>query len=318
MSRSTRSPSTNIGAYKPVKPYTNSNDVLHDPVALRERAARDGYLYFPGLVDTDALWSLRGRFEEILSRHGWTDDGTDPHDLITSKDAIIEGMPEFIPILEDFQRLEEFHAFAHDPGIVGMLARLFDDTVLVHPRNIGRIVFPTTPTTPPHQDYIHIQGTSDVWTGWVPLGDVPQALGGIHVLSGSHSEGIYPIQPMSGAGGVGVQTEGMSGDWVGNDVTAGDAIFFHSQTIHEGLPNTSGDRFRLSVDYRYQAVSKPVTEGSLQPHFGRFSWDWVYEEWQSKEFQYYWTDFDLELAPFTGDVRRFIADGATEPIHPEQ
>jgi ectoine hydroxylase-related dioxygenase (phytanoyl-CoA dioxygenase family) len=299
-----------------VKPYTNSNDILHDAVALQARAARDGYLFFTDLVDTDALWSLRRRFEEILTKYGWVDEGTDPSELITTKDAVVEGMEEFIPILEDFQRLEEFHGFAHDPGIVGMLARLFDDTVLVHPRNIARIVFPTTPTTPPHQDYIHIQGTPDVWTGWIPLGDCARALGGIHVLSGSHVEGIYPIQPMSGAGGVGVATEGMSGEWVANDFNAGDALFFHSQTIHEGLPNTSGDRFRLSVDYRYQAVSKPVTEGSLLPHFNRFAWDWVYEGWESKEFQHYWTDFDLELVPFTGDVRRFIADGATEPVQP--
>jgi len=136
------------------------------------------------------------------------------------------------------------------------------------------------------------------------------------VLSGSHREGIYPIQPMTGAGGVGVETKDMPGEWVAGDFSAGDALFFHSQTVHEGLPNTTGNQFRLSVDYRYQAVSKPLTEGSLLPHFNRFSWDWVYEGWQSKEFQYYWTDFDLELVPFTADVRRFISDGATEPVQP--
>ena len=51
-----------------------------------------------------------------------------------------------------------------------------------------------------------------------------------------------------------------------------------------------------------------MTEGSLLPHFGRFSWDWVYEAWQSKEFQYYWADFDLDLVPFTADVRRVQAE----------
>ena len=293
--------------------YTNSYDLLHDAVALRERAERDGYLFFTGLVDATALWALRRRFEAMLERHRWIDEGTAPAELLTTKDAVVEGMPEFIPVLEEFQRLEEFHALAHDPGVTGMLGRLFGDTVLVHPRNIGRIMFPTTPTTPPHQDYVHIQGTPDVWTAWIPLGDCPRALGGIRVLVGSHREGVYPVQRMSGAGGVGVRTEGMSGDWVEGDLAAGDALFFHSQTIHEGLPNTT-DRFRLSVDYRYQAISKPVTEASLLPHFNRFAWDWVYEGWQSSELQYYWREFDLQLAPFSRDVYRFVEDGATRPV----
>jgi ectoine hydroxylase-related dioxygenase (phytanoyl-CoA dioxygenase family) len=301
-----------------VKPYTNSNDVLNDAVALRKRAARDGYLFFTDLVDLAALRALRGRFEEILARHQWIDEGTAASDLLTTKEAVVEGMPEFIPVLEDFQRLEEFHAFAHDPGVLGMLGRLFGDTVLAHPRNIGRIVFPTTPTTPPHQDYVHIQGTPDVWTAWIPLGDCPRALGGIQVLAGSHRVGVYPVQRMSGAGGVGVPTDGLPGDWVAGDFTAGDALFFHSETIHEGLPNTTSDRFRLSVDYRYQAVSKPVTEASLLPHFNRFGWDWVYEGWQSADLQYYWREFDLELAPFTRDVYRFVEDGAAGPEHPPE
>ena len=51
--------------------------------------------------------------------------------------------------------------------------------------------------------------------------------------------------------------------WVGGDYEIGDAIFFHSHTVHKALPNQSPDRIRLSVDYRYQGGSQPVTEGSL-------------------------------------------------------
>ena len=50
---------------------------------------------------------------------------------------------------------------------------------------------------------------------------------------------------------------------------------FHSLTIHKSLPNQFPDRLRLSVDYRYQPLSHPVTEGSLLPHFNRLSWAYL-------------------------------------------
>ena len=99
--------------------------------------------------------------------------------------------------------MESFHAFAHHPAILDMCDKLFGEKTLVHPRNIGRIMFPenTKYTTPAHQDYIHIRGTEETYTAWIPLGPCPTALGGLSVLSGSHRDGIYPVKPAFGAGG---------------------------------------------------------------------------------------------------------------------
>lgn len=295
-----------------MKPFVESNDLREYPEALRERADRDGYLFFRSLADADAVRCVRAQFAEILVRHGWLDEGTNPDDLLSTKRHIVEGQPEFMPVFDDFQRLEAFHALAHDPGILSMLETLFGETVLVHPRNIGRIMFPTTPTTPPHQDYIHIQGTPDVWTAWIPLGDVPVEMGALSILPGSHRQGIYPIRRMPGAGGVGIDKGLLSGEWVTGDFRIGDAVFFHSHTVHESLPNRTGNRMRLSVDYRYQGVSQPVTEGSLLPHFHRWGWEFVYDGWKSTAAQYYWKRFDLNVVPFERAVYRF-EDAQTAP-----
>lgn len=303
---------------EPVRHFVESTGVLSDAAGLRERAERDGYLFFRGLVDPNDVRAVRQGFVDIIARHGWLDAGTEPDELISTQPARIEGMEEFGPVLLAFQSMESFHALAHSPGIVDALGLLFGESVLVHPRNIGRIMFSTTPTTPPHQDYVHIQGTPDVWTAWVPLGAVPVELGGLAVLAGTHREGVYPVQRMTGAGGIGVVTDALEAEheWVTNDFETGDVLLFHSQTIHRSLPNTTGNRMRLSVDYRYQGVSQPVTEGSLLPHFNRFGWDTVYQGWTSTQYQYYWREMPLNVVPFERGAVRLREEGAKEPVRP--
>ena len=111
-------------------------------------------------------------------------------------------------------------------------------------------------------------------------------LGGLSVLSGSHRAGVYPVKSALGAGGLGIDTAPLEADglyWVGGDYEIGDALFFHSHAVHKAMPNQTSDRIRLSVDYRYQGVSKPVTDGSLLPHFNRMAWDEIYKDWASTE-----------------------------------
>ena len=210
----------------------------------------------------------------------------------------MEGDDGYWPVLDEFQCLESFHAFAHHPAVIDVCDKLFGEKTLVHPRNIGRIMFPenTKYTTPAHQDFIHIRGTEETYTGWIPLGPCPEKLGGLSVLSGSHRGGIYPVKPALGAGGLGIDTAPLEADgfyWVAGDYELGDALFFHSHAVHKAMPNQTSDRIRLSVDYRYQGHSKPVTDGSLLPHFNRMAWDEIYKDWTSSEYQYYWNVFDL-------------------------
>ena len=43
-----------------------SNDALNDSEELRRRIARNGYLFFRGLLDAEPVWNLRLRTLEVL------------------------------------------------------------------------------------------------------------------------------------------------------------------------------------------------------------------------------------------------------------
>jgi hypothetical protein len=291
-------------------PFVESNDILTDDIELKSRAHRDGYLFFRGLADKENLLELRHRFTEILDRHDWLIDDVDTMEARSLKEFSHEGGEDWWPIFDEFQRLRLFHQFAHDPGVVGVFDRLFGEPTLPHPRNIGRIIFPNADTTPPHQDYVHVQGTPDTWTSWIPLGNVPCELGGLAVYAGSHVHGILPVRDMKGAGGVGIANLPPGHEWHTSEFVAGDVLLFHSHLVHRGLDNETPDRIRISVDYRYQPVSHKIAQNSLEPHLMRFGWDFVYENWDYDEFKYYWKDLPLEVVPHRADV--YIRENDTE------
>jgi hypothetical protein len=282
-----------------MQPFEVSNEILADPAALSARMARSGYLFFRALISPESVLAAR---REILARcaeAGWLKPGTDLDDAVAAEGvAWTEPQPEFMQVYNRLQTGEAFHALAHEPAILGMFENLFGEPVLPHPRNIARIIFPqnTLYTTPAHQDYIHVQGTEATYTAWIPLGACPTGLGSLAVLEGSHRAGILPVHQAHGAGGVGIDTEALLHRWVGGDFGLGDVIVFHSLAVHKALPNLSRDRIRLSVDYRYQPLSHPVSDGSLLPHHAQIGWPEVYSSWRSDRYQYYWDSLPIQRA----------------------
>lgn len=282
--------------------FRDATPLLGTPGAIRRQADEDGYLFFSGLIPAEPLLRVRREIAEICARHGFLAEGTRPEDAIVQPGVTYrEGSPEYMAVYDEIQCLESFHTLAHQPPLLAALRELFGEEVLVHPRNIARVMFPqnNTFTTPAHQDFVHIQGTEDTWTSWIPLGDCPRELGGLEVLPGSHRHGVLPTRSAYGAGGLGVETDSLGLEWVGGDFRNGDVLLFQSLCVHRGIDNQTPNRVRFSVDYRYQGVSRPVTESSLLPHFNRTPWEEIYQGWKSEEFQYYWKRYNLQMAGFT-------------------
>ena len=48
-------------------------------------------------------------------------------------------------------------------------------------------------------------------------------------------------------------------------------------------PERAARGMRLSADFRYQAEGEALSDMGLEPHFGRLTWEQVYEGWQSDE-----------------------------------
>jgi ectoine hydroxylase-related dioxygenase (phytanoyl-CoA dioxygenase family) len=280
-------------------PFTDSADLLDDHDALRSRFERDGFVFLRGVVDTDVLFDLRRRLTAVCAEHRWWRAGTDPLDAVPDIEPRVEGEKLFFEVYDDIQKLEALHAVPHHQSVRRLMTALLGESAFPHPLSIARLSFPDNDdwSTPPHQDYPNNQGTEDLYACWIPLGDCPVRMGSLTLLRGSHRLGVLPLRFSLGAGHRRAVLDERSADleWVGGDFRAGDAVVFHSLAVHRALPNRS-DRMRLSVDYRFQREGEPLTEGCLEPHFGRLGWEEIYRNWERDDLQYYWRDKAYDLA----------------------
>jgi hypothetical protein len=288
-----------------LRPFLDSAPLLSQPEELRRRMRRDGYLFLRGLLPRDAVLSLRRRVLDICGRHGWLAPGADPLEGRAGRAPTQEGKADYWPVYREVQLSEEFHMLAHHAALLAPLAQLLDEEVFVHPMKIARISFPqnTAATTPPHQDYVHIQGSFETYTSWIPLGDVPRELGGLAVLAGSHKLGVLRPRAASGAGGLGLDDELFGLPWHAGDFQAGDVLLFPSQLVHKALPNMTGDMLRLSVDYRFTGVSHGVGERNIRLHYSweipDLTFETLYRDWTHDELKYYWKKLPLRIVPFS-------------------
>jgi hypothetical protein len=288
-------------------PFLVSDPAKEDAATLRARMQREGYLFFRGLISTPQIRETRAEILNACAREGWLQPGSDIDAGIAAPGITrTEPEPDYMTVYSQVLRGEAFNTLAHDPGLLAVLRGLFAEEPLPHARNIARIIFPqnTRYTTPSHQDYLHIQGTEETYTAWIPLGACPHALGSLVVLPGSHRSGVFPVHRAYGAGGAGIDTEALPYRWTGSDFEEGDVVLFHSLTVHKALPNLSPDRLRLSVDFRYQPLSHPVAASSLRPHYDREEWEQIYADWSSPRLQYYWRELPIRYA---GDDPRVVA-----------
>ena len=69
--------------------FVESNDIFNDARELRQRADRDGYLFFKGIVNKEAALSARRDIATVLQEEGWIDEGTDPLHAITHHEACL-------------------------------------------------------------------------------------------------------------------------------------------------------------------------------------------------------------------------------------
>ena len=267
------------------------------PAEERGDAAReDGYLYLPGLLPADRVLAVREEVTSVAARHGLLQSGAPIGDAVAEQSAFMhESDPttEYRAYYNDLLRLRCVHALAVHRQLLSTLETVLGESVLAHPRNIVRTVFPSRPsiTTAPHQDHRPIKASPEVWTAWIPLGDCPEDLGGLAVMPGSHRSGLHPVPD----GSIYFETAG-DVEWRWNPVRCGDVLLFHSLTVHQARDNRSPDRIRLSCDFRYQGRSTAVHEHSLLPHMRWIGWDEIYAGWAADDpLRYYWRGYPLDV-----------------------
>jgi ectoine hydroxylase-related dioxygenase (phytanoyl-CoA dioxygenase family) len=280
----------------------DSTDALNDGAELLRRMNRDGYLLIRELLPAKLLGEVRRQMLEIADQAGWLKPGTPLEEGVANMDAFcVEPQPEYRNVYNRMYHLEAFHALPHHPNIMGLFERMLGAPILLHPRIIGRVIFPRRLhredfTTPAHQDYPHIQGTTATYAAWFPLSDCSIRNGGLIVAQGSHTQGVRDFRLAFGAGGLEV-TDELTDSWVGGDMKAGDVLIHNNLTVHKGLPNLT-DRLRVSMDCRYQRADEPVNIECIEQDGNPHTWEEIYSGWRSTEQQYYWRQWPLKTVPF--------------------
>ena len=285
------------------------------PSALQGEISSKGYVLIRGLLPQEAVSSVLGDVTKVLSASGWLLPDHDPRERMADTGAACgDPDPTFKRVYQEVFNLESFHALPHQPALREVMEMLAGDQPFIHPKPIGRIIFPHCErlVTHAHQDYEFMGGDPECFTVWIPFHDVPLDAGPLRILEGSHRFGVQnherenlhvPEIPDGVAMGDG---------WVGGHVNAGDVLIFHSLTVHAAGPNLSG-RLRLSLDCRFQDARRVLNPSNLV--FGGESgksWEKTYSGWGSEDLKFYWKRIPLTLKPSKGELAH-LAETAESP-----
>ncbi len=241
----------------------DSADVADDPAALHERLAEDGYLFIRGFHDPDRVRAARSEIVARLDEAGRLDPDAPREEAVIgeSSDGLFISGPSWEEHPELFELVEGEATMSFFGEFVGTKPFTFD---YKWGRAKGRGGF-----TGFHSDIVFMgRGTDDLYTLWTPLGDVPVGMGPLLVLEGSHKndrlretygqmdvdrdvfEATFSDDPYD-------VREAIGGRLLTADFEAGDALLFTPYTLHGSLSNDT-DRYRISVDTRYQSIEEPV------------------------------------------------------------
>jgi ectoine hydroxylase-related dioxygenase (phytanoyl-CoA dioxygenase family) len=285
------------------------------PSCLQNEISSKGYVLIRGLLAREGVSSVLGDVTQVLSAAGWLLPDHDPQERVVDTGAACgDPDPKFKKTYQEVFNLESFHALPHQAALRKVMKMLVGDQVLVHPKPIGRLIFPHCErlVTHAHQDYEFMGGDPEFFTVWIPLHDCPIDVGPLKILEGSHRFGIQnhekanlhvPEIPEGAVAGDG---------WVGGHVNAGDVLIFHSLTVHAASPNFS-DRLRVSQDCRFQDAGRDLNPANLvfAGESGK-SWEKTYAGWHSDDLKFYWKRIPLMLKPSKAELAG-LAETAESP-----
>jgi ectoine hydroxylase-related dioxygenase (phytanoyl-CoA dioxygenase family) len=272
-----------------------------DSASLKSEMETYGYVFIRDLIPKGDLDHLLSDMIGIASDEGWTIEGAAPSDRIANPAmACFDPEPKYKQAANRAFRLERLHALTHHPMLTDVMKRLTGPHLFVHPKPIARMIFPNCKGAllHAHQDNSGIAGSSESYTVWMPLHDCLQGEGTLEIKEASHLFGLQHtegyINPETAQGGY----------WVGGQINAGDAVFFHSLTVHSSTLSTSS-QLRFSVDCRFQSYDEAVSPLEIvfpnQAKGGR-TWEATYADWKRDDLKYYWRDLPLRLKPSLAEL----------------
>jgi hypothetical protein len=262
----------------------DSSDSLGNVGELRRRMDSEGYVFLPGFLERNAIANVRREICEILAADGCLDDQFPPDEAVAKEGVNPYFRPDIANNTAAGETLREViygeRMMRFFDQFLGGRTRHYDFTWL-------RVIGPGGGTNP-HCDVVYMgRGTKNLYTAWVPFGDVPLNVGGLILKEGSHLNPTlrsgyctldvdtrcenHPAgttqlaaQGLDGFGALAKTVSAVEEDTGGRWLTfpefrMGDLLLFSIFTVHGSVDNQS-QRIRISSDSRYQLASDPVDE----------------------------------------------------------
>ncbi|GAC1583089.1 MAG: hypothetical protein NVS3B5_17610 [Sphingomicrobium sp.] len=229
-----------------------SNQLLDDRVALDAAWERDGYWFFRGILDTDAVARLRAEYIVVLDDLGVIEPGHDDVAIyngapLDDYPIVMGGDPDEDPLLARYPR----EAFVNDPKIKAAFERVFGEEVFWVPNSEFHAVPPKPGQNGNRFNYVHADGPNNkglpLRICWIPLSPIDEETGGLALTEGLHRPrlGDFP-RPAEG-----INPDDVPADaWRRAIYEPGDLLVFSLDSPHSGLANRSDKYFRLSMDIR--------------------------------------------------------------------
>lgn len=249
---------------------------------LRARFDNDGYIWLKQFLPRADVIEFRRHFFAQFVDTGLIAKGTNPASGIYS--GIEHGdLPR--KRLMEVVRSAAYESFCMHPNIWRFLDAFVGGPSYLHKRKIIRYTKPgDASATGAHYDLTYLRGGTDkLVTVWIPIGDVPVAMGGLVYLEGSHANGrameaefardhahlpheerIVAFNKTMNDGGwitkdLPALAERLDSRWLAADYEAGDVVLHSPYMIHAATCNDITDnRLRLSTDIRYQNVRDEI------------------------------------------------------------
>lgn len=248
-----------------IAPMRDSTDLLDAPTQLVDRLAEDGYLLLRRVLDREQVLDVRrdyfGQFPP-----GLLAPGTSAVDGVFSGSRPA-GLPPYGTAghpAHAYVRSSAFDAFTRQPALADLASTLLAGAATLRERRILRHfdnAAPMASRAHVDRDYMD-QGSEQIVTMWIPVGDCPVEGGGLVYLSGSHHADAASLdtlrqvtdrpddhRPVSHD--LGLVARHLGGRWLGTTFEAGDVAVHTPGLVHASLDNRRAV-MRLSIDLRFQ------------------------------------------------------------------
>lgn len=274
----------------------HESNPYEDIKILRERFAKDGYLFLKKLLLKDDVISFREWVFSNLKDTGILKENTEAkygianqeleknlkNDFFQSGRSLNPAVKEKIAQLV---KSTKYESFCSQPRLTDFIDEFIRGISYLHKRKILRHTLPNSDNaTPAHYDLIYLRaGTDNIITAWIPIGDIAIEEGGLMYLEGSHLEGVKLEKEFSKKNAdlsreeqINAFNKNMTeGGWISKDFPdlankfnsqwlvanyeAGDVLLHSPYLIHASTNNESQEnRIRLSTDIRFQNVNDQI------------------------------------------------------------